>query len=255
MHKFLTFLSVAWQDNLAHRGEKLIWTIVNFFGYVPIISLWFTLGQSGAISIQQSTYLIAYYALVLFLSRITGSDAEEWLIDDIKDGTISRQIVRPIPFFLYPFSLDIVWRSTYFFYTFPLLIVLFILAPSPLLLFIPLLIPFIYLQRLCVSLMVAYSAFWIDQSQALTHLKWMGSSLLGGAMLPLTFYPNWIQTISSYTPFYFWAYFPSQLVLGKLSGTEIVFGLVTGLLWTLLLVLLTKIMWIRGLRQYSSVGG
>ena len=49
-------------------------------------------------------------------------------------------------------------------------------------------------------------------------------------------------------------YFPTQLILGKLSPDEIIRGYAVGLVWIALAYLLFRFIWKRGLKQFSAVG-
>lgn len=255
MHKFLAFVRMATQEDLAYRAEKVIWTLVEFAGLVPIFSLWIVLGRAGKISPDQSGYLLAYYLIVLILSRLTTSDLEEWLIDDIKDGRISRDIIRPFSFHMYLFAKEFVWRMAYIFYIVPFVVALVLMVPSVRVVFLLPMVILIFSQRLAVAMLVAFSAFWIDQSKSLSHVKWMLGGLLGGGMLPLTFFPSWFQTVARWSPFYGWLYFPAQTVLGKLPTPQVISGLATSVMWTILLIGAAGWTWRRGLRHYGAVGG
>jgi ABC-2 type transport system permease protein len=255
MRKFLAYSAIAWQENIAYKAEKILWTVINIGGVIPIISLWLVLGQTGVISPQTSHYLSAYYLVTIVISRLTGSDLEEWLIDDIKDGTISRDIIRPYPFFLNLFARDLVWRMSYIFYISPLIILLFFIATPVKILYLFLFILAIYFQRALIAMIIAFTAFWIDQSSALTHLKWMLGSLLSGSLLPLAFFPQWFQNIARWTPFWGWAYFPAQVVLNQASTQEIFFGVSSLVVWAAVILFIAKHTWEKGIVRFSSVGG
>lgn len=245
---------MAWQEGITYRAEKILWTIINVGGMIPILSLWFVLGQSGKISPSQSNYLMVYFLIIVIFSRLTTSDMEEWLIDDIKNGQISRDIVKPSPFFTRLLANDFVWRMSYLLYIFPLIIILWFLVPHTgfLLLFPMILI--VYFQRFLVATLIALTAFWVDQSNSLTHLKWMLGGLVSGSWLPLTFFPNWFQNIAHWTPFYSWGFFTAQLVIGKLNTQEIIFGVSLTIFWTIFLFLFVKLIWKKALIQYGAVG-
>lgn len=255
MRKFLAFARLAFEEDVAYRAEKFIWTIIQFGSLVPIVSLWALLSRTGAISVDQSQYLTAYYLLILVISRLSGSDLEEELIKEIKDGQISRDLIKPFPYYISVLAKDSIWRISYIPYILPAIIILFFLIPPAKLLILVPLVAAAYLQRSLISFLIGLSAFWIDQAEALMHLKWMLASIASGAMLPLTFFPLWFQSFSRWTPFYHWGFFPSQVVLGRASVTDIVFGLAMSLSWVILLVLITKFVWKKGLIRFGAVGG
>ena len=255
MRQFLAFARLSFQEDMAYRAEKFIWTVIQFGSLVPIVSLWVLLSRTGVISVSDSQYLTAYYLLILVISRLSGSDLEEELIKEIKDGQISRDLIKPFPYYLSVLAKDSVWRVAYIPYIMPAIIILFFLIPPTQLLFFVPLVLLAYLQRSLISFLIGISAFWVDQAEALTHLKWMFASIASGAMLPLTFFPTWFQNFSQWTPFYHWGFFPSQVVLGRASVSEVLFGLTLSVSWVVVLAVITRYVWQKGLLRYGAVGG
>jgi ABC-2 type transport system permease protein len=48
--------------------------------------------------------------------------------------------------------------------------------------------------------------------------------------------------------------FPVELLLGRLSMNQVVYGFAAQLGWLAISVTLLNVMWARGVRQYSAVG-
>jgi ABC-2 type transport system permease protein len=124
---------------------------------------------------------------------------------------------------------------------------------SNLLLTIPFLIV-AFFQRYFISLIIATFAFWIDQSKALIHLKWMAEGVVGGGWLPLLYFPQWFQKIASFTPFYYWYHVPITILLNPTSLIQVLVYLIQGLAWTLVLWLMHLYFWKKGINKYSAVG-
>ncbi len=56
-------------------------------------------------------------------------------------------------------------------------------------------------------------------------------------------------------PFQYLAYFPAAVFLGKIHGTELVYGLLIELAWAIGLIVVARVLYRRGLRHYSAYGG
>jgi ABC-2 type transport system permease protein len=56
-------------------------------------------------------------------------------------------------------------------------------------------------------------------------------------------------------PFQYLAYFPAAVLLGKVEGADLARGLLIELGWAVVLVLLSRWLFRRGLRRYSAYGG
>jgi ABC-2 type transport system permease protein len=66
--------------------------------------------------------------------------------------------------------------------------------------------------------------------------------------------PKVIQILSVYLPFQLFKYFPTQLILGKLSTADILRGYGMDILWLVIVYILFRLVWRGGLKQYTAVG-
>lgn len=228
MRKYWTFFIVEWQQALNYRGESLVWFILELIPLVVMVNLSGYLQLSGRINHLQYSQLVLYYIISLFVSRLSSIHFEDNLIDDIKDGKISPSLMKPFS------SLEIpaVSPATAVIFTFSLIMA--------------------YLQRFFFGWIISIPAFWFEQSKALVHFKWMLEGVFGGAWLPLYLFPLWWQNISKFTPFYYWFYFPIQLLLG--NTPDLYISLLISLAWIFLLYWISYRFWKYAVRYYSAVG-
>ena len=56
-------------------------------------------------------------------------------------------------------------------------------------------------------------------------------------------------------PFQYLAYFPAAVFLGKIHGWNLFYGLLQEAGWALVLVITARLLFRRGLKQYSAYGG
>jgi ABC-2 type transport system permease protein len=110
----------------------------------------------------------------------------------------------------------------------------------------------------CVALifhmLIGLSAFWM---QNVAPFQWIWEKLLftlGGLMLPLALYPEWMQRVAAFTPF--------PAILGQRSALAIDFSLndvwqvtLTLLLWGILGIAALLLVYRRGLRIVNVEGG
>lgn len=261
MRKYWTFFIVEWQQALNYRGESLVWFILELIPLVVMVNLSGYLQTSGRINHFQHSQLVLYYIIILFVSRLSSVHFEDSLIDDIKDGKISPSLMKPFSFYWHLFPRELAWRLAGLIYLLPSLLIILPLLSS---LEIPAIslstiiiftfsIIMAYLQRFFFGWIVSIPAFWFDQSKALVHFKWMLEGLFGGAWLPLYLFPSLWQNISRLTPFYYWYYFPIQLLLG--NTPDLYISLLISLAWMFLLYWISYRFWKYAVRFYSSVGG
>jgi len=58
-----------------------------------------------------------------------------------------------------------------------------------------------------------------------------------------------------FLPFKFLAYFPAAVFLGKVEGAEMYQGLAVLTGWVVFFIVLSRVLWWRGVKRYSGYGG
>lgn len=262
MRKYFCFAKVIWQQTLEYRAENLIWFINEVVGVVPMIFLWLYMQESGRLGPDQASKLIVYSILSLLISRFTSCDFEMPFSDEIRNGKMSTLLLKPYSVQKFQLTREVVGKLSGMIYLVPLLVIIFATLGKTtnfgeilwrFSLSIPLLV-LLFVSHYLVSFLIATSAFWIEQSSALSHLKWMLAGILGGAWFPLYFLPVTLVNFAKFTPFYYWYYFPIQLITGSLNIVEISESLAAIITWIILLGFLNKFLWAKAVRYYGASG-
>lgn len=96
--------------------------------------------------------------------------------------------------------------------------------------------------------------FWTTRVGSLDSLFWLSYSLLGGQIVPVSFFPYPYRLIVEGSPFRYMFAFPIEVYLGKLSEVEMFQGFAVASAWLMLLFLLYKWLWNHGRLAYTSFG-
>lgn len=262
MRKYWAFCKTTWQQTMAYRGESLVWFILEAIPMVYMMNLWISLEKLGRISVDTAGWLIAYQFLTLFIARLTANHFDDWVIKDIKDGTISKNLLKPFSYKGYLMANELTWRISGFIYLIPTLMVLIpvrsmfggVHLQYQQLFFVVVLLITSFFQRFFVSYIITLAAYWFDQASFLIHLKWMLEGLLGGAWMPIEFFPWWVRMIASMTPFYFWFTLPIRGFLQPISINEQLIFVFFSTLWVFLLFVITRWLEKKALFKYSASG-
>jgi ABC-2 type transport system permease protein len=97
--------------------------------------------------------------------------------------------------------------------------------------------------------------FWTTRGAAIFDLYMTTELLLSGRLVPMPLMPDWVQEIARFLPFQWAFYFPIESLVGDLSDTELVRGLLVQLLWILIGLAIFRVAWRFAIRHYSAVGG
>lgn len=263
MKKYISLARAEWLDALNNRGEIFLWILLELFPVFIMSSLWLS-NKNGAISLgYSSAQLITYYIVVLLISRLTNHYFDQSTQDEIRQGTFSRFLVKPLSFpsaFIAP---SIGGKLYHFIFLFaPIILVTsfvlkgFVIYPTLAngILFI-LSIVAAFLLQYALSVMITSVAFYLEQASAFMHVKWVLENVAGGYVIPISIYPAWAQSILNYLPFKYLYFIPAQIYLGKYSNQESLVQLSISFCWVFILVFLSHQFWKKGVIRYSGVGG
>jgi len=261
-HAFL----VGLQSNLVYRWNFAIRATFALFHLVIVFILWGAAfeghTQIGGYSIAQT---MTYFILMLVLQFFIGAFNEDYQIsEEIRNGLINQFLLKPVNYFLYRISIFLSAR-----------LVSGLLALLPVMLTLPLLHHYLTfpsdLWRLALGLpamvmsaliqfTIAYCfgllTFWFLEIQSFIILSFAIETLLGGQVFPLDLMPGWLFELSRYLPYYYQMYFPVSIFTGRLNDpVQAAVGLGIQVFWVVALLGLAQLLWTRGLRRHTAVGG
>lgn len=261
-HAFL----VGLQSNLVYRWNFAIRATFSLFHLIVVFLLWGAAfaGKDtiGGFDVAQT---MTYFILMLVLQYFIGAFSEDYQIsEEIRNGLINQFLLKPVNYYLYRISIFLSARC-----------VTGLLALIPVLLALPLLWPHLTLPHepwrfaLAVPAMalsafiqftIAYCfgllTFWFLEIQSFIILSFAIETLLGGQVFPLDLMPRWLFEISQYLPYYYQMYFPVSILTGRLgTPSQAVTGLCIQLFWAVAIFGCAQLLWTRGLRRHTAVGG
>jgi ABC-2 type transport system permease protein len=102
---------------------------------------------------------------------------------------------------------------------------------------------------------IGMSGFWFLEVTSFLYVINTLTFFLSGHMFPLDLLPPALVAVFDWLPFRFLAYFPAAVFLGKVRGFDLVWGLLLEMAWAAVLILLARLLYVRGLRHYSAYGG
>lgn len=268
MIRLLRASSALWRVSVAemlqYRGELALWAIWGIIYPLVALAMWNAAirGSEGDGSIGGfgSREFAAYFLMTMIAGHfVTAWDAYEmgYLV---RTGALSPQLLRPV----LP-----IWRSVCDNVAYKV-VTLAILVPCWLI------VAWFTQPRidsdvrqfalgavaLCLGAAVAYLwsynialvAFWSTRTDAVAEC-WFGASLiLGGRLAPLNLLPGPLQVAANALPIKWAIWFPAEVLMGRITGAELVMGFVWQAGWILVAVLAFQFLWRAGLKRYSAVG-
>ncbi|MGV8141277.1 MAG: ABC transporter permease [Candidatus Woesearchaeota archaeon] len=260
MNKYLHIARTNLINNLAYL-QDVIWNSA-FIGVIIFIfyNLWKVIFGSNEY-IAGFTIVMMLWYLVMTESIVT---AQSQVLEDIGDemitGNIANYLNKPYSYILYKYAYSIGRSIIKFFTTFIIssIIVLLLLGPLEI---NPSHIPFILLIVLLamtlnfiIMAFLGIFAFWLEDAKAIEFVYNKIVFTLGGMLVPLEIFPQWLQTISLYLPFSYIAYYPAKLFVGFEFG--LFFKVIAiELVWITVFIILTTTAYKLCIRRVSINGG
>jgi ABC-2 type transport system permease protein len=264
--KYRAVFAVGLQSNLVYRWNFALRGLFSLFHLAVVFILWTAAAEGrteiGGFSLAET---LTYFVIMLPLQFLIAAQNEDYQVsEEIRNGLINQFLLKPINYYTYRLTVFASAR-----------LVSGCLVILPLALALPVIhdtlaLPADWGWRLAVGLpalvmsaliqfTIAYCfgllTFWFLEIQSFVILSMAIEVLLGGQMFPLDLMPDWLFGISQYLPYYYMMYYPAAIFSGRLDLASALPGLALQAFWVLALLGIASLLWARGLRRHTAVGG
>lgn len=263
MKKYFAVFTTAIQNAITWRGQLWFYTILNVFPYVAYYYLWTAVFAHRA-STAGFSYdgLITYSAVALFINRVTSVAPEYGVMENIREGTLTKYLVQPISYFGYYWASRTAQRLYIVAVSLPMYaVILFVLrhhlsvpAHAWQWVALPVSIAVGFGLQFVLGMFLGLLTFWILEARYFQYVKGFLIRLLSGVLLPFSFFPHSVQSILAVLPFKYLGAFPVSIYLGTVSERQTLTNIAIGIVWIAILHWLVRIMWHRGLKRYVAAG-
>ena len=263
---YLKAFDVGLQDTFVYRWNFFLRSIFELLPLMGTVLIWgvvFEQREKGVGGFDFQT-VIAYFLIVLFLDGlVTPKDDEFRIAADIREGQISAFLVKPINYLLYRFSLFASSRLLFTAMTLPVFLCLFAFTasyfswPSDIGLWLVAIwtTAMAGLLQFFITISIALLAFWMLEISTVVFIVYSFEYMLSGRMFPLSFMPESVQEVLRWLPFPYELYFPVSVLMNRVHGSDLWFGLGIQAFWVLAAGVGAQLMWKQGLHKYQAVGG
>lgn len=266
--RYFPFLRAGVQTLLVYR--------MNFFGFIiggliycfVMFYLWkavFSANGGGSFMGFSMADMVVYLFLSNTTSQLTHSSVSNEIGEEIRDGSISMRLVKPVNTDLsYLFSELGSLMLKLLILLFPVLcgleIYCFCITGSVMfnglnLMFFLVSAFLAYMISFRVNLCFGFVAFYVKNLWGMNILKNSLIGFLSGSLIPLAFMPEGLRLCLEYMPFASMGYTPVMLYMGKYSPQEAAFRFGLQLFWLVVLYGISKLIWRGAIRRLSVQGG
>ena len=254
---------VNWAEQWQYRANLAMYILYWLVSPIIYLAVWTSIAKAnGDVKGLTANDFITYYMILLIVDQLTSNIIIHIFGYKVQDGSLSGELIKPIhPLLTNTLVNDIAFKTLNMMLLIPIWLVLALLFKpqfdsvswSGIALAIPA-IALGYVINFLLSAIITWLAFWTTRAQSVHEFYYALIMLFAGQFVPLKLMPDAIQNIAHVLPFQLFMYMPIQIIQGNLSTNEIMQGYITGVLWLVVALFGFRIVWRRGIKQYSAVG-
>ena len=267
MRKYLYSLGLGIKETMAYRADFWMGMASAAFPILIQVFMWQALyGGSGGGALFGRSYaqMLVYSVSASILWRLLKTGFEYEINEDIKNGGLSKYVVRPIQYLPYRLSCFLGQKIAVLLSGLALMAVAltcvglyFHTVPIPwqgVLWFLPTLLGALVLNFL-IFFCVGMWAFWMSEIGFLFEAVRIVIVVLSGGIFPLEIFGPGVCAALKLLPFSYAVGFPVDVLVGSITGTAVLTGLLAQLGWIGLMVLISRGLWNVGAKKYLAAGG
>jgi ABC-2 type transport system permease protein len=255
-----TLLRVGFAEAVAYRAEFLVWLLSTNMPLV-MLALWSAAARDGPIGRYGQPQFTAYFLTALVVRLLSGAWVIWQLNFEIRQGTLSFRLLRPIHPLLAYASENVAAMPLRALLSAPVALILLLSSGGGLVTHDPVLwalFPVSLAGAWAINFLAmsafATLAFRLESAASVFEI-WMGlSSVFSGYIVPLDLFPGWLGNLARWLPFRYMLAFPVEMMTGFLPRGRAVEELLVQWLFVGALLGLVSLAWRGGIRRFSAVG-
>ncbi len=263
MKKYFLIAQNTWDEVFTYRLNFIMYRIRNVLTFLTMYYLWLALLPAGTSLFGFTQQSILTYVLgSAFLQAFILASRSYALGDDIVNGNLSNFLIKPFNYFFYWFAKDLGDKAMNIsFAAIELSMLFLILRPTLFIQTDPVYLSFFIIAIVCAvalyfffNMILGMIGFWSAEIWAPRFIFMVLIGFFSGGYFPLDILPEPMYILFTTMPFQYLIYFPLKIYLGQIPVYEIAIGILTSLVWILLLYLSVRLLWEKGVEVYTAQG-
>ncbi|MCC6573879.1 MAG: ABC-2 family transporter protein [Planctomycetes bacterium] len=263
MGVYLAFVSMSFRRQFAYRAANWAGLFTNsfflFFRAYALGALFVGREAVGGMSLE---HVVSYITITQALLMVIPQWGTIRLAESVRSGQIAVDMCWPANFFGMHMSRRM-GMSAYYFLTrcLPLCVIGaatgLLHPPAQWWHLLPMLLSVAMAAWIANSLLfiIEVSAFWMESERGVRMILGGLTNFFSGLILPLSFFPAWLEAASRYMPFRYTLNLPAEIYLGRVAGEALWQQLAMQLGWLMALSLLCHGLFAAGTRKLIIHGG
>lgn len=254
-------MKMNFADMLGYRADLFFYILSGAISPIVMLLIWLAVYSSGGNVSITRTEMIQYYIFLLVIELWNSAWIAPFIGSEIREGKMSMYFVKPMSVYwyrLFETTSSKIFKSAYLIPIALLLVILLKVSfPSlPLETFVIFILSWLMsaLITFTFSFILGASAFWLDDNGSLEAFYNLLFYIFSGKILPLFLFVQEIRDLANILPFRYMLSFPLEILLGKASGVNLLFGFIGQIIWLFLVIIISQIIWKKGVKKYAAFG-
>lgn len=260
---YLDFIRIRFLMMLAYRVNYytgIIIYVINIGGYYFIWKAIY--GGNEALAGMSVGQMTTYVAVSWMARAFYFNNLDREIANEIRDGSVAVQLIRPYQYLLVKIMQGFgegLFRLLLF--TTPGMIIVLFLFPIELphdpqvWLIFSVMLFFSFLINSQINILTGLFAFFVENNEGLMRMKRVAVDLCSGLIIPISFFPLWVEKVLYVLPFQAITYLPSSVFTGKVSGEAVYSVLGIQVFWFFFLLLPMVMLWRKSRNRLIVQGG
>lgn len=267
MKFYLSYFKLRFITGLQYRASAIAGLATQFFFGLVFIMVYLAFYESGSGNIpMEFNSLVSYLWLnQSFFALVSMMYKDTEIFDLIKNGNIAYELIRPKKLYFIWFAKIIGQRLAMVSLRCLPVIVVTLFLPKPFNLGLPINIESFILfiitlmigSFLMTSIITLYHVITLKtlNEKGIPHIFSTIADILSGIIVPIPFFPKFLQIISNYLPFRYVSDLPFRIYTGNIGIQDGVFGLLIQIIWIFIIVGIGYIITQKSLKRVVVQGG
>ncbi|MBI4836242.1 MAG: ABC-2 family transporter protein [Candidatus Abawacabacteria bacterium] len=261
LKSYLGILKICTHEEKVYYWDNILWSTRTFVEPLILLIFWGTIAHTQTTSSVGQT--VIYFVFLALVGRLTSTWVASDTINYIQSGELSHFLLSPVPgsYIAQRIVFELNLKKSRLKVTIPLALIFYFVLSYYFSLHIPALSQLVFFPFAAISgyiitfflwLIVASTTFWLYHSSGVIDLVDNIIPAFDGSLIPYMFLPVALVEIFQYLPFRYMLSFPLEIVSAPMTPEALWFGILMSLFWGIALILLTQIVWHKGLKAYQG---
>lgn len=262
--RYVRIFLLNFQSLLAHRSRSLIYVFTYVFN--SLLFLAFVRGvfiNNNSLGGWTLSTVTSYYFLLILAPALLMTHPEIPILrDDIEKGELAGRLLKPFSYYWQRFYTEFPYRifqgllATAIYFGLSIVFGNFLHLDLSLMeigLIVTILV-LAYMISFTFKMIIAIVALWTTDVRGLHELTEVIILIFAGFIVPVNLLPSLLEKVAYILPFSYMIYFPVIAIQGKLSTPSILSVIGTQIIWLVVLIIVFRYQWKRGLMRFTDLG-